>query len=340
MEKYRERYSVTRDVRVYCISEGIDCPAKTVNPSNGIRSKAERRGDDISFQKGVFEHMKKWIALFLSLCLAMTMVFAVAETASAEAGELSAEDVDMLMKLLGEIGEDTKSENVDLTGLIDLLASENEKAEEETKDEKSGVLGGLSGLFDTLMNGEDGEGGLNGFLDTLKNGEDGKGGLSGLFDTLMNGKDGEGGLNGFLDTLKNGKDGEGGLNGLLNSLSESISNLDKSPKETHDNIVAADSVEAFLGTWKLSKITVAGMEINIEEAAAKIGDSDIQVVLTAAGASFSVAGKDVKEDVTVEFADGALNLIDGNETITAYLTAEGEILCCINLVDLYFTPVK
>ena len=341
--------------------------------------------------------MKKWLALFLSLCLALTMTFAAAEGVETELpDETSADGLESLMNLLGTDGESVdlsgllgmfgseEGEDGDMRGLLDLFTSEGGEevdlsgllgmfgSEEGEGVDLSGLLGmfgseegegvDLSGLLG-MFGSEEGEGvDLSGLLGMLGS-EDGEGidlsGLLGMFGSeegegidlsgllgMFGSEDGESvDLSGLLGMFGS-EGGEGidlsGLLGLLGGNEEPVRLTEETenPLNAHDNIVAAESKEAFFGVWALSKAVIAGTEVTAADLAEIFGDVRILVKLAQDSLTFSIGEKESVIAVAAELANGALNLTAEGETMPVYLTSEGELLICLGSVDIYFTAVE
>ena len=269
-----------------------------------------------------------------------------------ENGEGSLDLNSMLGGLLGgENGEGSLDLNSMLGGL---LGSENGEGSLDLQSMLGGLLGGEdgegSGLLSKLkglFNGEDGEGsGLLSKLKGLLSGEDSDGnGLMAKLGSLFGGENGEGGsgLSSMLGGLlggENSEDGTGLMSMLGGLLGGDASETKAAPAPAAENFIAADSAEQFFGTWTLSKATIQGYPISLEEVAAMLQTPlTFQVVLTGSSVTISFEENEHTEAIETVLTDGALVLTQNGETSTLKLTDAGELVMVSDVVNLYFTPV-
>ena len=270
-------------------------------------------------------------------------------------GETSEDGADLSSMLGGLLGSENGEGSLDLNSMLGgLLGSENGEGSLDLNSMLGGLLGGENGegsldlqsMLGGLLGGEDGEGsGLLSKLKGLFNGEDGEGsGLLSKLKGLLSGEDSDGnGLMAKLGSLFGGENGEGGsglssmLGGLLGG---DASETKAAPAPAAENFIAADSAEQFFGTWTLSKATIQGYPISLEEVAAMLQTPlTFQVVLTGSSVTISFEENEHTEAIETVLTDGALVLTQNGETSTLKLTDAGELVMVSDVVNLYFTPV-
>ena len=270
-------------------------------------------------------------------------------------GETSEDGADLSSMLGGLLGSENGEGSLDLNSMLGgLLGSENGEGSLDLNSMLGGLLGGENGegsldlqsMLGGLLGGEDGEGsGLLSKLKGLFNGEDGEGsGLLSKLKGLLSGEDSDGnGLMAKLGSLFGGENGEGGsglssmLGGLLGG---DASETKAAPAPAAENFIAADSAEQFFGTWTLSKATIQGYPISLEEVAAMLQTPlTFQVVLTGSSVTISFEENEHTEAIETVLTDGALVLTQNGETSTLKLTDVGELVMVSDVVNLYFTPV-
>ena len=271
-------------------------------------------------------------------------------------GETSEDGADLSSMLGGLLGSENGEGSLDLNSMLGgLLGSENGEGSLDLNSMLGGLLGGENGegsldlqsMLGGLLGGEDGEGsGLLSKLKGLLSGEDSDGnGLMAKLGSLFGGENGEGGsgLSSMLGGLlggENSEDGTGLMSMLGGLLGGDASETKAAPAPAAENFIAADSAEQFFGTWTLSKATIQGYPISLEEVAAMLQTPlTFQVVLTGSSVTISFEENEHTEAIETVLTDGALVLTQNGETSTLKLTDAGELVMVSDVVNLYFTPV-
>ena len=275
--------------------------------------------------------MKKVLSLMLALVMVMTALtgIALAETTeqTSENSDLSA----LLGQLDGLFGEGNgEGEDVDLAGLMGQLGGLFGEGDGEQAD-LAGLMGQLGGLF-----GEgDGESfdlsGLMGQLGGLFGEGDGQqADLSGLLGQL-----------GGLFAEGDGQQADlSGLTGMIGGLfagdkgaQEGENLFAKITKAAHGDVLLADSIEQFFGSWVLTKASLLGEEIP---------DSDIAEsasTLLTINETAIFFGDEAIENAPPQLKDGILIL--GEELpVSVHLTNDGICLTLLGILDLDFVKAE
>ena len=308
-------------------------------------------------------NMKKWMAMLLSVCLALTAVCAGAETLGDAAREKKGGFTELLKVLWS--GDDEKDGALDM--LIEFWRGSGK--EDGVKDlfielwNGYGEKAGLKDKLITLWSGGEDEEGIKDLLIELWSGDGKRDGVKGVLQSVWNGTDEVVGVRDKLITLWNGLGEGGGLQGTLNSLWDGISESDgfqgmlgllgggepeetpppeaPNPLDTHGNIVPAQSKDVFFGVWTVSRLVIDGAEFGADAVAVLLGGAETpKAALTENSLTINFKGKESSAAVVTELKDGALSLVLGSDTQTAYLTDSGEVLLCLGDTDVYLTSAQ
>lgn len=104
--------------------------------------------------------------------------------------------------------------------------------------------------------------------------------------------------------------------------------------------VAAESEDAFLGTWKLSSMDVMGQTIPVSMISSLGLDLDVTLVVEAGKATLSASfsGNGTDQELQTSFADGKLTLLAEDTEITSLsLTESGELALILPISEQSFS---
>ena len=255
--------------------------------------------------------MKKLLSLILAICLVLSVLPVLAETA---AGTETA----------AEAPEGQGGSLSDLLGGLFGGSTEGQEGQGGSLDE---LLGGLFGSGST-----DGQEGslsemFNGLLEKGK--EKMNNGLEALKGLVEKGKEG---LSSGLESLKGLLGGENGQGFDLGSLLSTMG-LQKGEEV---KTVSAENAEQFFGTWVVKKTVIDGYEVT-PEFMQEIGmESNYTETLSAEKIVYTYNGEEMQtEAVTAcDFADGVLTITADGRTYRLQMTESGEMIASASLKDM------
>lgn len=294
--------------------------------------------------------MKKILAMILALCMMLTMVPALAESTTPAGSETPASEglgalLGGLMSGAGEGGEGSGlgallgglmgggKEGGSLSNLIKTLLE---------KLKESGIGAKLSALLGQLTSGS----GLSGLLGGLTggNGEGSGMDLSGLLGGLKMTDETE-----TTEELPEAAEDAAGTEAagteptqeevaeFLNGLMTMFTAHAQAPA----NAVKADSMDQFVGVWKLASASANGEEIALTEIV--IPDSDMTDLLTITDSDvyfLEAADAAQQEAEAIELAEGGLFVTDDGVVISMYLTEAGQLYVYVGGLEMLFDSVQ
>ena len=291
--------------------------------------------------------MKKLISLFLSLCMALTMVSALAEapaaqpflgdwtivTVTADGAEANYpslginfsyafnEDGTVVLFIDGEAMDSALWEEKD--GALTLIASED-RFDMTLEDNKLYMTNGDAVMM--LMRPQDMPEQPVAQIPSFDMNE-----LAALFSG--EGQDGgeEDGLGAMLGGL---------LGGLFSSEGEDAENVSYLPS----TVVAAESKEQFFGVWQLTSILIGSdkepiLSLNMQDLTESNDPAELRFTISDGVFTHLENGEEKPESYAMELVDGALALTGEEDAMQLYLTDAGEIVINVGILNIFLSPV-
>ena len=275
--------------------------------------------------------MKKILAMILALCMMLTMVPALAESTTPAGSETPASEglgalLGGLMSGAGEGGEGSGlgallgglmgggKEGGSLSNLIKTLLE---------KLKESGIGAKLSALLGQLTSGS----GLSGLLGGLKMTDETE-----TTEELPEAAEDAAGTE-AAGTEPTQEEVAEFLNGLMTMFTAHA--------QAPANAVKADSMDQFVGVWKLASASANGEEIALTEIVIPESDMTDLLTITDSDVYFLEAADAAQQEAeAIELAEGGLFVTDDGVVISMYLTEAGQLYVYVGGLEMLFDSVQ